>query len=104
MSATFGFVGGVLALTALEAVVSSRGATNNVTGLLGASASLIRHLSDPTVPAIPDLSKGAGSAGPPTVAPGPPGAPSTLPPGAAGAGYGATQINPKTGASGALFT
>lgn len=55
MSARVGFVGGVLALTALEAVVSSRGASGRVSGALNGVASLIQRISDPEVPAIPDL-------------------------------------------------
>lgn len=96
MSATYGFLGGVLALTALDAVVSSKGATNNVSGLLGTAASIIRHLSDPTVPAIPDRSTGTStSSAPLPAAP----APSTTT-----AGYGSTSINTKTGSTSALFT
>lgn len=55
MSARIGFVGGVLALTALEAVLSSQGATGRVTGAFSGLSSLLQRIADPTVPAIPDL-------------------------------------------------
>lgn len=55
MSARVGFVGGVLALTALEAVLSSRHATGRVTGAFAGLATLLQHIADPTIPAIPDL-------------------------------------------------
>lgn len=98
MSASFGLIGGVLALTALDAVVSSKGATNNVSGLLGTAAAIVRRLSDPTIAAIPDRSKSSSSTGANAPLP----APSTGP--AVPTRYGSTTTNPKTGTTGAIFT
>lgn len=121
MSASFGFIGGVLALTALDAVVTSKGATDNVTGLLGTASTIIRHLADPTVPAIPDRAGVSGGVtGTPGTGSGPkmgvtpqPGQPfyepGTGPNGTpygvgTGASYGSTTVNPKTGSTSSLFT
>lgn len=57
MSARLGFVGTVLALTTLQAVTSSGNATGRVTGVLGGATNVLRRLSDPNIPAIPDLRK-----------------------------------------------
>lgn len=57
MSARLGFVGTVLALTTLQAVTSSGNATGRVTGALSGVTNTIRRLSDPDIPAIPDLRK-----------------------------------------------
>lgn len=97
MSASFGFVGGVLALTALDAVVSSKGATDNVSGLLGTAAAIIRRLSDPSIPAIPDRRAGAGTSSIPLTTTPRAGTSTASTP-------GATRINPKTGAPSGLFT
>lgn len=97
MSASFGLLGGVLALTALDAVVSSKGATDNVSGLLGTAAAIVRRLSDPSIAAIPDRSKGGAAT---SAAPAP--STSTAPP--VPTRYGSTTTNPKTGTTGAIFT
>ncbi len=47
---------GILALAALEAVVSSGAAADRFGGLVKGAAAVIRYVLDPTVPAIPDLS------------------------------------------------
>lgn len=49
-----GLLGGMLALTLLEAFLSGP-QTTNVGGLLRGVGALARRWSDPTVPAIPDL-------------------------------------------------
>jgi hypothetical protein len=55
VSAVGGFVSGVLGLSLLEAVLSSNQATGRVGGVFTGASSLLRHLSSPDVPAIPDL-------------------------------------------------
>lgn len=55
MSARLGFLGGLLTLTALDAVLTSAGGTGRVTGAFAGVVSVINHITDPTVPAIPDL-------------------------------------------------
>lgn len=62
MSAMSGFVSGVIALTLLEATVSSDVATNNATGIFVGAANLVRRLASPDVPMIPDLAGSTGSA------------------------------------------
>lgn len=60
MSAARGMVTGLLGLTLLEALLSTREATGHVTGTIGAlSKGLARWLS-PTAPLIPDLTGDAG--------------------------------------------
>lgn len=54
---------GVLALAFLEAALSSDAASGRVGQLFEGVAGLIAHVLSPTVPAIPDLRKPAGSAG-----------------------------------------
>lgn len=95
---SFGLIGGVLALTALDAVVTSKGATDNVTGILGAAASFVRRLADPSIPAIPDHRAKAGAAT--SAAP----APSTTHPRTVPTRYGATRTHTKTGSVSTLFT
>lgn len=51
-----GVVSGALALIALQAVTSSDQAAGRVGGMLAAVGKLVRHVVDPAVPAIPDLS------------------------------------------------
>lgn len=67
-----GFVGGVLALIALQ-VIASRGGSENVKGLFGAVGTTVKRALDPSVPAIPDLRKGgtapSSSSGGATVVP-----------------------------------
>lgn len=54
MSALRGVIAGGLALTALEALVTSRGAANNAGALFTLTAGAINRLIDPSVPLIPD--------------------------------------------------
>lgn len=61
MSARFGFLGGVLGLTALEIVVTSTSATGNVSGAMNALAGVLTRLMDPTIAAIPDLRTGSSA-------------------------------------------
>lgn len=61
MSALSGFVGGVLGLSLLEAVVSSSQATGRVGGLFDSASNVLAHLASPDVPAIPDLRTGAAA-------------------------------------------
>lgn len=55
MSARVGFVGGFLGLTLLQAVASSDHATGRIGQALTGAATIIRRLSDPKIPGIPDL-------------------------------------------------
>ncbi|MCW2498139.1 hypothetical protein [Jatrophihabitans sp.] len=59
MSATSGFIGGVLLLSALEAVASSRFATTSIGEGFTSAADVLRRWADPDIPAIPDL-RGTG--------------------------------------------
>lgn len=52
-----GFFVGFLALTALEAVVSTQQAASRTSGLLTLVGSLVAKVLDPTVPAISDHRK-----------------------------------------------
>ncbi|MCW2754658.1 MAG: hypothetical protein JWQ32_2069 [Marmoricola sp.] len=72
MSALGGFVTGVVALSLLDAVVSSDTAVNNATGIFGTAANLVNRLADPFVPAIPDRRSSSAST---TAAPTAPAAP-----------------------------
>lgn len=51
---------GALALVALEAVVSTPAAAGRFGSMLTGTGKLVRHLLDPSVPAIPDVT-GAGT-------------------------------------------
>ena len=55
MSGVGGFVGGVIVLSALEAVGSSSQATSRLGGAFTGAANLVRHLASPEVPLVPDL-------------------------------------------------
>jgi hypothetical protein len=74
MGAVGGFVTGVLGLSVLEAVLSSSDATGRVGGAFTGAAAVLRHLSSPDVPMIPDLREKSGttssSTTPATPAPG----------------------------------
>lgn len=52
-----GLFGGVLALTFLQAVLSSDAATARTSGLISAMTTGFHHFMSPTVPLIPDLRK-----------------------------------------------
>lgn len=52
-----GFIAGILGLTLLEVLVSSKTATQNLGGFFGGAATVFDHLVNPTVPLIPDLRK-----------------------------------------------
>lgn len=55
MSAVGGIVIGTLALSALEAVVTSKAGTENVSTVVDLATKTINRLVDPSVPLIPDL-------------------------------------------------
>lgn len=61
MGALGGFATGVLGLSLLEAVLSSSDATGRVGGVFTGAAAVLRHLSSPDVPMIPDLRATAGA-------------------------------------------
>lgn len=63
-----GFIVGVLLLTGLQAVVSKSGSGRVGEAFTGLAA-VIRHVTSPEVPAIPDLRQAGGDWGGPTVAP-----------------------------------
>lgn len=52
-----GIFTGTLLLAGLEAVVSSNQSGERFGNLITAAGSILSHFLDPTVPAIPDLSK-----------------------------------------------
>ncbi|WP_367575282.1 hypothetical protein [Streptomyces griseoaurantiacus] len=64
-----GLVGGLLALTTLQAVLSSTRAAERTAGIWSAVASGVAHFMSPTVAAIPDIRDRRRD----TVAPGDPG-------------------------------
>lgn len=74
---------GVLTLIALQ-VLTSRGASSNVSGLFGWLNTAVKHLLDPAVPGLPSVAGGSGgtsgstSAAPPGIVPAP--GPGSLPP------------------------
>lgn len=72
-----GVLSSILALIIFQVLVS-KGASKNVSGLLGAVGTTAKKALDPTVAAIPDLSHGSASA--PSSAPAPaPGTPTPIP-------------------------
>jgi hypothetical protein len=54
MSALRGAIGGALALTMFEAIISTKGAAERTGTLFTLIAGAVRRLVDPTVPLIPD--------------------------------------------------
>lgn len=50
-----GFIGGFLALTALDAVVTTKGAGGNLAGIAKTGASILDRIVNPAVPAIPNI-------------------------------------------------
>lgn len=71
-----GIFTGALVLIGLEVVTSSGQAAERFGGLFTGAATLVSHLLDPTVPAIPDLRPSSSSSspqsqGPRITAPGP---------------------------------
>jgi hypothetical protein len=74
-----GIVSAILALIIFQVLVS-KGGSQNVSGLLGAAGTTAKKALDPTIAAIPDLSKGAASAPSSGSAPAPaPGTPMPMP-------------------------
>ena len=61
MSALGGVVGGVLALSALQAITSSSQASGRLGSLATGTAAIFEHLASPNVPLIPDLRTSTGS-------------------------------------------
>lgn len=60
MSGLRGVFAGVLALVALQAVVSTDASSKRVRGLFGDAAGLVERALSPAVPAIPDRRAAAG--------------------------------------------
>lgn len=60
MSTFTGLATGFIALTALEAVLSSKASAGRVGGVFTSVNAVFQHLADPTIPLIPDRSGGAG--------------------------------------------
>lgn len=56
MSAARGFVTGAIGLALLDNVLTHQGAADNVGGLIGATAGLVRAFVSPDVPALRDRS------------------------------------------------
>jgi hypothetical protein len=52
---------GILALTLLDAVVSSQESAQRFGGIFTSLANILNWVMDPTVPAIPDLSGGSSN-------------------------------------------
>jgi len=62
MSTFTGLTTGFIALTALEAVLSSKASAGRVGGIFTSVNAVFQHIADPTIPLLPDRSGNSGSA------------------------------------------